>query len=89
MPVAIRDANPGDAKIIVAYNTAMALETEGRQLDASLIAAGACSRRCTDMSKHLPGKTLGAVAFACMLNTRISVHSKPISRSACLNPAMT
>jgi len=67
----------------------MALETEGRQLDASLIAAGACSRRCTDMSKHLPGKTLGAVAFACMLNTRISVHSKPISRSACLNPAMT
>ena len=23
MPVAIRDANPGDAKIIVAYNTAM------------------------------------------------------------------
>ena len=40
MPVAIRDANPGDAKIIVAYNTAMALETEGRQLDASLIAAG-------------------------------------------------
>lgn len=31
MPVAIRDANPGDAKIIVAYNTAVALETEGRR----------------------------------------------------------
>ena len=40
MSITVRDANPGDAETIAAYNIAMALETEGRQLNASLIAAG-------------------------------------------------
>lgn len=40
MPVTIRDASLSDAETIAAYNSAMALETEGRQLDAALIAAG-------------------------------------------------
>jgi len=82
VPITIRDACPGDAETIAAYNTAMALETEGRRLDASLIAAGVYSQRCTGMLNHLPGKTPGAVAFACMLKTRINVRRIPISRSA-------
>ncbi len=36
MPVTIRDASLSDAETIAAYNSAMALETEGRQLDAAL-----------------------------------------------------
>jgi ribosomal protein S18 acetylase RimI-like enzyme len=36
----IRDATPADAKIIANYNSQMALETEGRPLDASIIGPG-------------------------------------------------
>jgi len=38
--VTIRDATPDDAKTIAAYNSAMALETEGRPLEPSLISPG-------------------------------------------------
>lgn len=40
MLVTIRDATPSDAKTIAAHNSAMALETEGRPLDPSLIGPG-------------------------------------------------
>lgn len=36
----IRDATPADAATIVAFNSAMALETEGRPLDPALINPG-------------------------------------------------
>lgn len=40
MNLEIRDARPGDATTIAAYNSAMAEETEGRTLDPALIGPG-------------------------------------------------
>ena len=40
MSLHIRDATPNDAATIAAFNTAMAIETEGRPLDPALINPG-------------------------------------------------
>ena len=40
MELTIRDAGPEDAAILVAYNSAMARETEGRSLDPGCIGPG-------------------------------------------------
>lgn len=40
MTIRIRDAVPGDAKTIAAFNAAMAMETEGKTLDDDLIQPG-------------------------------------------------
>jgi GNAT superfamily N-acetyltransferase len=39
-PIEIRDATPADARTIAEYNTRLAEETEGRQLDADVIGPG-------------------------------------------------
>jgi len=43
MNFTIRDAHSGDAEVLAAYNSAMATETEGKALDASLIGPGVAS----------------------------------------------
>ncbi len=40
MDIRIREATPGDARTIAAYNTRMAEETEGRTLDSGIIGPG-------------------------------------------------
>ncbi|MBT8084571.1 MAG: GNAT family N-acetyltransferase [Woeseia sp.] len=40
MDLSVRDADARDANTIVAFNSAIALETEGRELDPALIGAG-------------------------------------------------
>lgn len=40
MTVTIRDAAPGDAQTIAAFNAAMAMETEGKTLDSGLVEPG-------------------------------------------------
>lgn len=40
MTVTIRNATPADVETIAAYNSAMAMETEGRPLDSALIVPG-------------------------------------------------
>jgi GNAT superfamily N-acetyltransferase len=40
MPISIRPATPEDHPHIVAFNQSMARETEGRELDPSVVAAG-------------------------------------------------
>jgi len=39
-PVSIRPATPDDADHVIAFNTALAAETEGKTLDASTLAVG-------------------------------------------------
>ncbi|MEQ8206704.1 MAG: GNAT family N-acetyltransferase [Woeseia sp.] len=50
MDIDVRDARPTDAATLVAFNAAMATETEGRQLDLSLLQPGV-SAPLTDPSK--------------------------------------
>lgn len=40
MTIAVRDARPGDHAAIVAFNAALALETEGKALDPAVLARG-------------------------------------------------
>ncbi len=40
MKLTVRDAGPGDAAIIAAFNSAMAEETEGKSLDPEIIGPG-------------------------------------------------
>ena len=40
MPIAVRDARPADAPTIVEFNAALALESEGKQLDRALLEPG-------------------------------------------------
>ncbi len=40
MDLTVRDAGPGDAAVLVAYNSAMAAETEGKTLDPERIGPG-------------------------------------------------
>ncbi|ANO51205.1 GNAT family N-acetyltransferase [Woeseia oceani] len=50
MNIAVRDARATDAATLVAYNAAMATETEGRQLDLNLLQPGV-SAALTDPGK--------------------------------------
>jgi GNAT superfamily N-acetyltransferase len=40
MPLTVRRATPADAAVIVEYNRRLAVETEGKTLDAAVVAAG-------------------------------------------------
>ena len=39
-PILVRPANPRDLKVLVAFNSAMAMETEGKSLDPDALMAG-------------------------------------------------
>jgi GNAT superfamily N-acetyltransferase len=40
LPIAVRDAQPGDQATIVAFNARLAAESEGKQLDPAILARG-------------------------------------------------
>ena len=68
-PATVRDAAPADAEIIVAFNAALAEETEGKRLDRGVLAAGVAAvladpakgRYWVAVSADDPNETVGQV----------------------------
>ena len=66
--IRIRSAAPGDADTIAAFNRAVALESEGKTLDASVLAAGVrAALSDADRCAYLLAEVAGAVAGQLML----------------------
>lgn len=70
LPITVRRAAPADAKTIADFNARMALETEGRELDAQRLAAGTLAVfKDEQRGFYLVAERASAVV-ACLLVTR-------------------
>ncbi len=69
MPIRVRDALPTDLELLVRFNAAMALETEGKVLDSQRLRAGV-ARALADPQRGLYLVAEDAGAVAALLLTR-------------------
>ena len=70
LPITVRRAAPADAKTIADFNARMALETEGRELDAQRLAAGTLAVFEDEQRGFYLVAERASAVVACLLVTR-------------------